>query len=94
MDTPLVTVTTCTCSQIKLGSEQTEERNWNPDCPAHGTASEWWRSDVQVAQRQITGTRLRVVQTIARLRRQDRIDLEAASQILVALDGSLHEKEN
>jgi hypothetical protein len=22
----------------------TENRNWNPDCPAHGVNSDWWQA--------------------------------------------------
>jgi hypothetical protein len=25
----------CRCGRIKIGSEVTEHRNWNPDCPVH-----------------------------------------------------------
>jgi hypothetical protein len=84
----------CSCARIKLGSEPTDARNWNPDCPAHGTKSEWWRSEAQVAKHQATSTRLRVLQTIARLRRQGRIEVEAANEILAALDGSPGKKED
>jgi hypothetical protein len=83
----------CTCAHVKLGSERTDTRNWDPDCPAHGTESDWWRSEAQVAQRQHDGTRLWVLQTLARLGRQDRIDPSAAQEILAALDGSPETKE-
>lgn len=58
-------MTTCTCGRIKLGSEVTEARNWNPDCPEHGTESAWWHSDVQVVGLRYDSARLRVVQDVA-----------------------------
>ena len=47
----------------------TESRNWNPDCPVHGTESDWWRSDEQVAARAVDSARLRALQAEARRRR-------------------------
>lgn len=32
----------CTCGRLRVGSELTEHRNWNPDCAVHGTASAWY----------------------------------------------------
>jgi len=57
---------TCTCARLMLGSTPTESRNWNPDCPEHGTESQWWRSDEQVAKRQADSERLRDLQAQAR----------------------------
>jgi len=91
---PDVSGPACTCGRIKLGSEVTEARNWNPDCPEHGTDSAWYRSDAQVVQRQLQRTRLRVIQTIARLRRQGRLDLAEARALLNAVDGIADEEDN
>jgi len=82
--------TTCTCAHIMLGSERTEARNWNPDCPEHGTESEWYRSEAQVLHRQVESIRGRVLQAVARLRRQDRIALEDAKDLIEALEGTGH----
>jgi len=84
----------CTCSHIKLGSEVTEARNWNPDCVEHGTGSAWWHSEAEVAKRQTQGTRVRVLSTLARLSRQDRISPEAAKELLAALDDTRGEDSN
>lgn len=40
--------------------------NWNPDCPDHGQASEWWRSPEQVERRRAQSERLRDLQRRAR----------------------------
>ena len=77
----------CTCGRIVLGSEATGSRNWNPDCPEHGIETAWWRSDVQVAHRRYDGARLRVIQAVARLRRNGQLDLEGAQAVLDAVDG-------
>ena len=45
----------CTCGRIVLGSEATGSRNWNPDCPEHGTESVWWNSDAQAALEAFAG---------------------------------------
>jgi len=78
----------CTCSRIKLGSEVTEARNWNPDCVEHGVGSTWWNSEAEVLDRQLQSTRLRVLSTLARLRRKDRVSADAAKELLAALDGT------
>lgn len=41
----------CECGRIALGLEVTEARNWNPECPEHGVASEWWNCEEQVQDR-------------------------------------------
>ena len=56
----------CRCGRIKVGSEVTEHRNWNPDCPEHGTESKWWNSPDQVRLRDERNTRLRLLQEQAR----------------------------
>lgn len=84
----------CACPQIKLGSEVSEERNWHPDCPEHGTESEWYQADAQVAKRELQGTRLRVLGVLAQLRRNGRISLEAANKIVAALDGTREETDD
>jgi len=78
----------CTCGHIMLGSERTEERNWNPDCPEHGTTSVWWSSPAQVERRRYDSARLRTIQVIARLRRQEKLDAESARSLLDAIDGT------
>jgi len=85
---------TCTCPRIKLGSEVTSERTWDPDCPAHGTGSAWYRFKVTVADREVDGARLRIVQTVSRLRRQDRISLEAAQEIVAALGADENQEDD
>lgn len=84
----------CTCPRIKLGSEFTEARNWSPDCIEHGTDSAWWNSEPEVAKRELQGTRLRVLDTLARLRRKNRISVEAANEIIASLDGTRKELGN
>lgn len=91
---PGVSGPACTCGRIKVGSEVTEARSWNPDCPEHGTDSTWYQSDAQMVQRQLQSTRLRVIQTIARLRRQGRLDLAEARTLLDAVDGTTDEEED
>jgi hypothetical protein len=56
----------CTCGRIKIGSEVTENRNWNPDCPDHGTSSAWWNSNEQTEKRNQANERLRSLQKQAR----------------------------
>jgi len=46
-----VTADDCTCPRLAIGLEVTEIRNWNADCPSHGTASAWWNSPEQQAER-------------------------------------------
>ncbi len=48
-------VMACTCGRIVLGSEAADARNWNPDCPEHGTESVWWNSDAQAALEAFAG---------------------------------------
>jgi hypothetical protein len=60
----------CKCGRIKIGSEATESRNWNPDCPTHGTASSWWNSPEQVEKRAADSARLLDLQRQAREARQ------------------------
>jgi hypothetical protein len=84
----------CDCGRIKIGSEVTEARNWSPDCPEHGTDSAWYQSETQVVSRQLQSTRLRVIQTIARLRRKGRLDLAEARALLNAVDGTTDEEDD
>lgn len=56
----------CSCARIKVGMTVTESRNWNPDCPVHGTESDWYRSPEQVAKRREDSRRLRNLQRRAR----------------------------
>lgn len=63
---------TCTCANVYLnGSERRETvgKNWNPDCPEHGTESEWWKSPEQVEKRRVQNERLRDLQARARAAR-------------------------
>jgi len=41
---------TCTCPHIKVGSEITENRNLDPDCPLHGVGTDYWSSPALAAQ--------------------------------------------
>ncbi len=77
----------CTCAHIWVGSERTDSRNWDPDCPEHGVQSSWYRSGEQVAKRRFDDAEARIAQTLARLRREDRIGLEEAKEIHAAFDG-------
>ena len=56
----------CVCGHIKIGSEVTELRNWNPDCPEHGVSSTWYRSPEQMEKRRAQDERLRDLQRQAR----------------------------
>lgn len=56
----------CTCGFIKIGSEVTEHRNWNPYCAAHGTQTKWWKSPEQVSKRAAQSEHLRELQARAR----------------------------
>lgn len=57
---------TCRCRFLKIDGRNTYARDWNPDCPEHGTASAWYRSDEQVAKRAADSERLRDLQRRAR----------------------------
>ncbi len=48
----------CRCGRMSIG----ESRNWNPDCPEHGTTSAWWNSPEQKVKRQDQSDRLRDLQ--------------------------------
>lgn len=39
----------CRCARIRVGSEVTESRNLDPDCPAHGISTPYWSSPEMVA---------------------------------------------
>lgn len=34
----------CTCPHIRLGSEETDSRNWSDACPLHGVGTDFFRS--------------------------------------------------
>ena len=53
-----------------VGGKETASRNWNPDCPEHGTKSEWWSSPKEIARRQADSERLRELQARAKAARQ------------------------
>ena len=67
----------CTCGVIKVGGRPTDSRNWNPDCPEHGTESVWWRSPEQVARRGAQSERLRDLNRQAREARGRVVPLQA-----------------
>lgn len=52
----------CTCGRICIGSEVTENRNLDLDCPMHGTKSTWWNSPEQRDKREADNNRLRDLQ--------------------------------
>lgn len=52
----------CICGHIKIGSEVTEHRNLDLNCPEHGTESAWWKSPEQKAKRKADNARLRDLQ--------------------------------
>ena len=68
----------CRCARLCVGMEVTEHRNWNPDCPEHGTESAWWRSPEQVEARRQQNERLRDLQRQARERRREAAASRAA----------------
>ncbi len=41
----------CACHRLAVGLTLVADRDWNPDCPEHGTASTWWNSPGQTAER-------------------------------------------
>lgn len=41
----------CTCHPLAVGMHRTDSCDWDPACPQHGTASTWWNSPQQVAER-------------------------------------------
>lgn len=61
----------CTCPHIYVGSTNTGSREWNPDCPQHGTDSDWYKSPAQVERRRLQSERLRGLQLEAARRRRD-----------------------
>jgi len=60
----------CRCGRIRVGMKITENRNWNPDCPEHGTDSYWYHSDAQSAKRQAQAERTASLQAQARAARR------------------------
>lgn len=52
----------CHCGRMMVGMRETGARNWNPDCPEHGTESEWWNSPEQVEKRRVDNERLMELQ--------------------------------
>lgn len=57
---------TCTCKIVYVGGQQTDSRDWSPDCPEHGTESPWWNSPTQIEKRKRDSERLRRLQLQAR----------------------------
>lgn len=60
----------CHCPHLALGLKVLEQRNWNPDCPVHGTDSEWWNSEDQQTRRAVRRHDLIAKQALARRLRQ------------------------
>ena len=60
---------TCVCGELKIGSELTGAKNWDPECEQHGLVSEWWNSDAVRAKREIDSDRLSRLQELARARK-------------------------
>jgi hypothetical protein len=54
------------CPRIKVGSELTDSRNWNPECEEHGVDSEWWNSPEQQVMRDQLVERIRMLQAKAK----------------------------
>jgi hypothetical protein len=50
---------TCTCSRLRVGTQLSDARNLNPDCPEHGFNSVWYNSAEQVEKREERSQRLR-----------------------------------
>lgn len=63
---------TCHCPQLAIGLEVLETRNWNPNCPLHGTESEWWNSDTEKAKRATARLDLIARQEEAKIARRSR----------------------
>jgi hypothetical protein len=52
----------CTCSFIRIGTKQSDHRNWSIGCPVHGAASKWYNSPEQVERREQQRIRLKALQ--------------------------------
>lgn len=63
-------MSTCTYSRIKIGTHVSNSRNWNLNCPLHGTESEWFNSAEQVEARNQASQRLRLLFAEARAARE------------------------
>jgi hypothetical protein len=42
---PQVPADNCSCGRLHIGMQATELHNWSPDCPAHGTKSNWYQTE-------------------------------------------------
>jgi hypothetical protein len=69
----------CTCGRITIGSEVTDLKNLDLDCPEHGVTSPWYNSPEQAEKRAAQDARLRDLQTQAREARM-RVAIERAEQ--------------
>lgn len=67
-------VVRCSCAYIRVGSERTTSRNWNPECVEHGLDSTWYNSDEQKKKRSEQSSRLRDLQAKARELRKKSAD--------------------
>lgn len=59
-------VAVCACRRLNIGMTRSDSRNWNPQCPTHGTDSDWYRSPEQRARREAQDDRLKAMQSEAR----------------------------
>lgn len=60
----------CTCRRLKVGLTVTDARDWDCECPLHGTGSQWWNDPERVAKREADRLRLIDLQRRAREARQ------------------------
>lgn len=56
----------CECARVYVGTQLSDNRNWNPDCPQHGIQSAWWKSPEQVMLRRQKADQLADLQAKAR----------------------------
>lgn len=56
----------CSCPRLNIGMCRSDSRNWNPDCLAHGSNSEWFRSPEQRDRREAQDDRIKALQAEAR----------------------------
>lgn len=71
----IVEAMACTCPNIKVGSEITENRNLDPDSPLHGVGTGYWSSPALAAQVECS---VEMQRRAARARRVDAVPGEAS----------------
>lgn len=84
----------CGCPNIVLGTEITEQRNWNPECEEHGTDSTWYNSEAETRKRLLQNERLRGMYDIRRRRASGEINIEQARIEVAELEQRTTYKED